>query len=177
MFDFPLQTLGIYLGVFVLLVLALPIAAMSIIRIGPNEVGLVIKRWGREKRSAGPLALRGEAGYQADLLMPGIAFRIWPVNRVEKHPWVQIPTGEIGLVVAQAGAPLPTGWKSGTYKREFGQFTDVRAFLDHGGQQGVQRPVLSEAERDKLLVSNIPHIGRLIKETAADVDRRPRFLE
>ena len=142
MFEFSLQTLGIYVGVSLVLLVALAIVGMSIIRIGPNEVGLVIKRWGREKRSEGPVALHGEAGYQADLLMPGIAIRLWPVNRIEKHPWVQIPTGEIGLVIAQVGAPLPTGWKSGVYKREFGQFTDVRAFIDCGGQQGVQRPVL-----------------------------------
>jgi hypothetical protein len=74
--------------------------------------------------------------------MPGLGFRIWPMHRVEKHPWVQIPTGEIGLVVAQVGAPLPTGWKSGVYKPQFGQFTDVRTFISSGGQQGVQRPVL-----------------------------------
>jgi len=141
-FEFSLQAFGIYLGVSLLLLLAVPIVAKSLIRIGPNEVGLVIKRWGREKRSQGPLALHGEAGYQADLLMPGIAFRVWPINRVQKHPWVQVPTGEIGLVVAQVGAPLPTGWKSGVYKTEFGQFTDVRTFIDRGGQQGVQRPVL-----------------------------------
>jgi hypothetical protein len=134
--------LGIYLALSLVLLLATAIAAMSIIRIGPNEVGLVIKRVGRQKKSDGPIAINGEAGYQADLLMPGIAFRLWPVNRVEKHPWVQIATGEIGLVVAQVGAPLDTGWKSGIYKREFGQFTDVRAFIGSGGQQGVQRAVL-----------------------------------
>ena len=88
------------------------------------------------------MALHGEAGYQADLLMPGIAIRVWPINRVDKHPWVQIPTGEVGLVIAQVGAALPTGWKSGVYKPEFGQFTNVRGFIEHGGQQGVQRPVL-----------------------------------
>ena len=142
MFADALQTLGILAFVSVVLLLAFAIAAMSIVRIGPNEVGLVIKRLGRQKRANGPVALHGEAGYQADLLMPGLAFRLWPVNRVEKHPWVQIPTGEVGLVVAQVGAPLPTGWKSGVYKPDFGQFTDVRAFLDRGGQQGVQRPVL-----------------------------------
>jgi hypothetical protein len=140
--DLSLQALGIYFGVLLVLWLGVAIVAMSIVRIGPNEVGLVIKRFGREKRSPGPVALDGEAGYQADLLMPGLAFRLWPVNRVEKHPWVQVPTGEIGLVVAQVGGPLPTGWKSGIYKREFGQFTDVRTFIDRGGQQGVQRPVL-----------------------------------
>ena len=128
---------------------ALPIVALSIIRIGPNEVGLVIKRLGREKRSDGPVALQGEAGYQADLLMPGIAFRLWPVNRVQKHPWVQIPTGEIGLVVAQVGAALPTGWKSGIYKRDFGQVTDVRGFIDRGGQQGVQRPVCRQGRSSR----------------------------
>ena len=91
MFDVSPQMFGLYLVVFVLLLSVLPIGAMSVNRIGPNEVGLVIKRWGREKRSEGPLALGGEAGYQADLLMPGIAFRLWPVNRVEKHPWVLGP--------------------------------------------------------------------------------------
>ena len=142
MFAVSLLTLGVSLVVFVLLLVTLLIGASSIHRIGPNEVGLVIKRWGRARTNDGPVALNGEAGYQADLLMPGIAVRLWPANRVEKHPWVQIPTGEIGLVVAQVGAPLPTGWKSGVYKPSFGQFTSVRTFLEGGGQQGVQRPVL-----------------------------------
>ena len=125
---------------FILLLLI--VAFLSIHRIGPNEVGLVIRRWGPRRAQGGPIAFHGEAGYQADLLMPGIAVRVWPINRVEKHPWVQIPTGEVGLVIAQAGAPLPTGWKSGVYKPVFGQFTDVRTFVAEGGQQGVQRPVL-----------------------------------
>jgi regulator of protease activity HflC (stomatin/prohibitin superfamily) len=125
---------------FVLLLLA--VTLLSIHRIGPNEVGLVIRRWGSRRAQGGPIAFHGEAGYQADLLMPGVAVRVWPMNRVEKHPWVQIPTGEVGLVIAQAGAPLPTGWKSGVYKPVFGQFTDVRTFVAEGGQQGVQRPVL-----------------------------------
>jgi regulator of protease activity HflC (stomatin/prohibitin superfamily) len=132
------------LGVIVpiLILAAIAVVALSVHRIGPNEVGMVVRRWGRKTTSYGPIALAGEAGYQADLIMPGVAFRLWPLNRVDKHPWVQIPTGEIGLVVAQIGAPLPTGWKSGMYKPEFGQFTDVRGFIKHGGQQGVQRAVL-----------------------------------
>jgi regulator of protease activity HflC (stomatin/prohibitin superfamily) len=132
------------LGVIVpiLILAAIAVVALSVHRIGPNEVGMVVRRWGRRTTSYGPIALAGEAGYQADLIMPGVAFRLWPLNRVDKHPWVQIPTGEIGLVVAQIGAPLPTGWKSGMYKPEFGQFTDVRGFIKHGGQQGVQRAVL-----------------------------------
>jgi hypothetical protein len=61
-FDFSLQTLGIYLGLLFVLFLGVPILAMSIVRIGPNQVGLVIRRFGRAKKSHGPLALHGEAG-------------------------------------------------------------------------------------------------------------------
>ena len=69
-----------------LVLLLLTIALLSIHRIGPNEVGLVIRRWGPDAREGGPIAFHGEAGYQADLLMPGVAVRVWPMNRVEKHP-------------------------------------------------------------------------------------------
>ena len=137
-----MSTDALAIAIAVMFVLFLFALARSIHRIGPNEVGLVIRRWGPRRAQGGPIAFHGEAGYQADLLMPGIAIRIWPINRVEKHPWVQIPTGEVGLVIAQVGAPLPTGWKSGIYKPAFGQFADVRTFLTEGGQQGVQRPVL-----------------------------------
>jgi hypothetical protein len=74
--------------------------------------------------------------------MPGIAFRLWPVNRIEKHPWVQISTGEIGLVVAQVGAPLPTGWKSGVYKREFGHPGRDRAAPSSGVSRSDAEPQL-----------------------------------
>src|SRR5262249_51033913 len=39
--------------------------------------------------------------------------------------------------------PLPIGAKSAIYKTEFGNFTDIRSFVEKGGQKGVQRPVLS----------------------------------
>ena len=58
------------------LLAALAIIVKSVHRIGPNEVGLVIRRWGRANRSEGPIALNGEAGYQADLLMPGLAVQV-----------------------------------------------------------------------------------------------------
>lgn len=111
--------------------------------IGPTEVGLVVKRFSLRKLSDdSPIAFRGEAGYQAKLLMPGWRFKLWIMYAVEKHPWVQIPAGKIGVVVSQIGGPLPTGAKSGVYKPEFGNFSDLTAFLTGGGQKGVQRPVL-----------------------------------
>src|SRR5689334_10589114 len=115
----------------------------SVHRIGPTEVGLVTKRWGLRKLSDdNPVAFRGEAGYQAELLMPGTRFKFWPVFTVAKFPWVQVPAGEIGVVIAQVGRPLPIGAKSARYRPEFANFTDLPAFVDGAGEKGVQRPVL-----------------------------------
>lgn len=111
--------------------------------IGPTEVGLVNRRSGSRKADPGnPISQAGEAGFQLDLLTPGVQFCLWPLNKVEKHAWVQIPSGQIGVVISQVGLPLSAGWKSGVYKKEFGQFTDIKAFLENGGQKGVQRQVL-----------------------------------
>src|SRR5207249_2092400 len=115
----------------------------SIYSIGPTEVGLVRKRFGAKLPGDNPVAFRGEAGYQADMLMPGLRFKLWLVYAVTKHPWVQVPAGQVGVVIAQVGQPLPIGAKSAVYKTEFGSFTDLKLFIDKGGQKGVQRPVLS----------------------------------
>jgi hypothetical protein len=56
---------------------------------------------------------------------------------------VQVPAGEIGVVISQVGQPVAIGAKSATYKPEFGNFTDLKKILDSGGQKGVQRPVLA----------------------------------
>jgi regulator of protease activity HflC (stomatin/prohibitin superfamily) len=126
-------------GIGVLVILILP----SIRIIGPTEVGLVIKRfsWSKLTRDQ-PIAFRGEAGFQGELLMPGFRFKLWLVYKVAKFPWVQVPAGEIGVVIAQVGAPMPIGAKSAVYKPEFGNFSNLQAFLANGGQKGVQRPVL-----------------------------------
>jgi uncharacterized membrane protein YqiK len=110
--------------------------------IGPAYVGLVTKKVGAKLAADQLVALKGEAGYQADLLMPGLRFKLWPIYKVERFPWVQVPPDHVGLVIAQVGQPLPTGAKSGVYKGEFGSFADIRTFLARGGQRGVQRPVL-----------------------------------
>jgi len=118
------------------------IAAKSLIYIGPTDVGLPTKRFGSKLNPGNVIAFSGEAGYQADLLMPGWRFRLWPIYAVDKYPWVQVPAGEIGVVIAQVGDPLPIGAKSAEYRAAFGDFRDVRDFLANGGQKGLQRPVL-----------------------------------
>jgi regulator of protease activity HflC (stomatin/prohibitin superfamily) len=106
-------------------------------------VGLVQKRFSFKKlQQDNPIAFGGEPGYQADLLMPGWRWKFWVVYGVRKFPWVQIPSGQIGVVLAQVGQPLPIGAKSAVYKKEFANFSDLNLFVQKGGQKGVQRPVL-----------------------------------
>ncbi len=120
----------------------------SLYSIGPTQVGLVRKRLGGKLPEDNPVAFHGEAGYQADLLMPGLRFKLWPIFIVTKHPWVQVPAGQIGIVISQIGQPLPIGAKSAVYTKEFGNFSNLEVFVAGAGprhirgQKGVQRPVL-----------------------------------
>jgi uncharacterized membrane protein YqiK len=138
--------------ILVILVLFLVVIVKSIYSIGPTEVGLVRKRFGKKLPGDNPIAFAGEAGYQAQLLMPGLRFKFYLLYAVSKHPWVQVPAGQIGVVIAQIGEPLPIGAKSAIYRRGFGNFTNLEAFVEGvlepdgrtkvKGQKGVQRPVL-----------------------------------
>lgn len=124
---------------FILLIVFLA----SFCNIGPVEVGLVMKRFSLKKLpDDNPIAFKGEAGYQADLLMPGLRWKFIVLYKVKKFPWVQVPAGEIGVVISQVGRPLPIGAKSAVFKPEFGNFANLRQFVANEGQKGVQRPVL-----------------------------------
>ncbi|OGO02877.1 MAG: hypothetical protein A2Y91_06480 [Chloroflexi bacterium RBG_13_54_8] len=131
--------IAVIVAVFLFLFLVLP----SVRIIGPTEIGLVIRKFGAKKlTSDNPIAFDGEAGYQSEMLMPGWRWKFWMVYKVIKFSWLQIPAGQIGVVIAQVGKPLPIGAKSAVYKGEFGNFEDLKKFVDNGGQKGVQRPVL-----------------------------------
>lgn len=142
MFEY-LVTIPAYAWILGAVLIGLALVLPSIHIIGPTEVGLVIKRFSLKKLSDdNPVAFGGEAGYQAEMLMPGWRFKFWIVYEVQKFPWAQVPAGEIGVVIAQVGQALPIGAKSAVYQKEFGMFTDLAKFVADGGQKGVQRPVL-----------------------------------
>jgi uncharacterized membrane protein YqiK len=137
-------------GSLIVLIVALCIILLkSTYSIGPTQVGLVRKRFGPKLPEDNPVAFHGEAGYQAELLMPGLRFKFYVIYAVTKHPWVQVPAGQIGILIAQIGQPLPIGAKSAIYDTAFLNFTDLHAFIEGAGsrkvkgQKGVQRPVLS----------------------------------
>jgi uncharacterized membrane protein YqiK len=102
------------------------------------ESGLVIKRFGPPLAPNRILALDGEAGYQAILLPPGWHFGYWRWRyKVVKVPVIVVPPGEIALVVAADGAPIPSERVLG---REVAcaNFQRADVFLRNGGERGRQ---------------------------------------
>jgi copper chaperone CopZ len=138
-------SLSVFIGAALSLValLIIAIALSSFYSIGPTQIGLVRKRFGKKLPGDNPVAFEREAGYQAELLMPGLRFKFKLTHALTKHPWVQVPAGQIGVVIAQVGKPTPIGAKSGKYDPAFGNFTDLKTFIEKNGEKGVQRPVLS----------------------------------
>src|ERR1044071_7638370 len=93
-----------------LVVVALAGTARGVVVIGERQVGIVVKKFSNRALAPGHLiALNGEAGYQADTLAPGWHFFYWFWQySVEKAPVIEIPQGEIGLLVAADGRPIPS---------------------------------------------------------------------
>jgi uncharacterized membrane protein YqiK len=138
----PIQ---IGLGILVLLCLV-PLAPLFLgaVLIRERQVGIVIKRFGGEGLAPGCLiALAGEAGYQADTLAPGLHFGYFRWQyRILKVPVTVVPQGEIALVVAADGAPVPAERILGRVV-ECDNFQDARKFLKNGGEKGRQLGILT----------------------------------
>ncbi len=114
------------------------LAALGLVVIGENESGLVIKRLGRNLPQGRLIAVDGEAGFQAALLPPGWHFPVWRfLAKVETIPLITVPAGEIGLVIANDGAAIPSSRMLG-HEVKCDRFQDAEAFLRSGGQRGRQ---------------------------------------
>ena len=117
---------------------------LGIAVIRENQVGIIIKRFSPRSLPAGQLiALDGESGYQADTLPPGVHFGygFWQF-RVIKSPVVDVAPGQIALVVAAAGAPIPSG-RILARVIDCDNFQDARRFLLAGGEKGRQLALLT----------------------------------
>ena len=134
--------LGILVGVLLLLLMAKSL--LGIVVIGELQVGIVAKKFSRTNLAAGQLiALQGEAGLQADTLAPGWHFFLWPWQfAVTKENVTVVPQGEIGLVVANGGAPIPPSHMLGHFVT-CDDYQDARAFLMGGGEKGRQLSILT----------------------------------
>jgi uncharacterized membrane protein YqiK len=111
--------------------------------IDEQHSGLVIKRYGPPLPEGRIIATNGEAGYQARMLPPGWHVGWWRWRyKIFKVPVTLVGPGEIALVVAADGKPMPS-------ERVLGEevacdnFQDASAFLRNGGERGRQLGVLT----------------------------------
>ena len=130
-----------FFGLVVALIFAKQLLGLVIIN--EREVGVIVKKFGARLPAGQLIALKGEAGYQADTLPPGWHFFYFPWQySVRKVPMTLIPQGQIGLVVAAAGNSIPS-------ERIMGKiipcdnYQDARKFLLNGGEKGRQMSILT----------------------------------
>jgi uncharacterized membrane protein YqiK len=138
-----------------LLVLIFPLFYKFILRVffgmvivPENRIGLVTKKFvlvgaNRGLPDGRIIATKGEAGFQAQTLAPGLYWGMWPWQYgVEMQPFTVIPEGKIGVVLSNDGAELPTG-NILARKVLSDNFQDSEAFLNNGGQKGRQTHMLT----------------------------------
>ena len=136
------QIIAISLGVVVLALLTFWSGAVRYI--SNNRIGIVEKLWSTKGSvKSGLIALKGEAGYQPDVLRGGLHFFLPFQYRLHIAPLVTIPQGRIGYIFARDGRPLEAGQTLAS-NAVSADFQDTRAFLVKGGQKGPQRSVLRE---------------------------------
>lgn len=108
-----------------------------------NRIGLVTKKFvlvgaNRELPDGRIIATKGEAGFQAKTLAPGLYWSMWPWQYgVDMVPFTVIPEGKIGLILSKDGAEIPTG-RILARRVESDNFQDAQKFLENGGQRGRQ---------------------------------------
>src|SRR5512133_2514317 len=137
----PGQFLFLLLAFLVFLVL---VFFGSGIRFIPNNrIGIVEKKFGDRSVKGGFIALKGEAGYQPDVLRGGLHYLMPFQYVVHIAPLVTIPQGKIGYIFARDGEPLSPMQVLATNVTA-NDFQNVTAFLINGGQRGPQRQILRE---------------------------------
>ncbi|MBI1767693.1 MAG: flotillin family protein [Bacteroidetes bacterium] len=108
-----------------------------------DRIGLVTKKFvlfgeNRELPDGRIIATKGEAGFQAKTLAPGLYFWKWVWQfEVNMEKFMVIPEGKIGLVLSKDGAEIPTG-NILAKKIDCDNFQDAEKFLSNGGQRGRQ---------------------------------------
>lgn len=132
-----------FLLIAAVIILALLVLLSGIRFIPNNRIGIVEKRFGSRSVRGGFIALKGEAGYQPEVLRGGIHYLMPFQYSVHIAPLVTIPQGKIGYIFARDGAPLSAMQVLATNEIA-NDFQDVTSFLKNGGQRGPQRMILRE---------------------------------
>ncbi len=119
----------------------------GVIIVPENQIGLVTKKFvlfGKEKSlpDGRIIATKGEAGFQAKTLAPGLYFGFWPWQfEVRLVDFTIIPQGKIGLVSSKDGVVPNNGAILGR-NVDSDNFQDAEKFLTNSGQKGRQATIL-----------------------------------
>lgn len=120
----------------------------GVVIIPEDSIGIVTKKFvlfGANKTlpDGEIIALKGEAGIQADTLAPGIHFWLWPWQySIQPQAFISIGQGKIGVVEAAGGLPLTDGHVLAKAVK-CDSYQDVREFLVNGGQRGPQIAIVT----------------------------------
>ncbi len=108
-----------------------------------DKIGLITKKFvlfgeNKELPDGRIIATKGEAGFQAKSLAPGLYFGFWPwqyeINMID---FLAVPEGKIGLIMAKDGAEIPTGAILAR-RVDSDNFQNAELFLQNKGQKGRQ---------------------------------------
>jgi len=120
---------------------------LGIVIVPDDSIGLITKKFvlfgsHRDLPPGKIIALKGEAGLQADTLAPGLKFGYWPWQyQIDIKPFLMVPNGQIALVESCDGNPMPDG-RILARDVECDNFQDARAFLVNQGERGAQMAVI-----------------------------------
>jgi uncharacterized membrane protein YqiK len=120
---------------------------LGIVIVPDDSIGLITKKFvlfgsHRDLPPGKIIALKGEAGLQADTLAPGLKFGYWPWQyQIDIKPFLMVPNGQIALVESCDGNPMPDG-RILARDVECDNFQDARAFLMNQGERGAQMAVI-----------------------------------
>ncbi|OHT44849.1 SPFH domain-containing protein [Flavobacterium tructae] len=115
----------------------------GMVMVPENKIGLVTKKFvlfGADKSlpDGRIIATKGEAGYQAQTLAPGLYWGMWIWQySIDMTGFTVIPEGKIGLVLSKDGQEIPTG-RILARRVDSDNFQDATSFLNNGGQKGRQ---------------------------------------
>lgn len=135
-------------GVAIIALLFCTKSILGIVFIAEDRIGIITKKFvlvgaNKDLPEGRIIATKGESGYQAKMLPPGLHFWFWPWQySVEKIPFTIIPEGKIGLIEAKDGEPLDSGHITAT-NVDCNRFQDAIMFFDNHGQKGAQRAILT----------------------------------
>src|SRR6185295_1721623 len=127
------------IGIVLLLFLLTIVTSRMVVNVGGAQVGIMERRYmGRPLPEARVVAMRGEIGFQARSLQPGLHFLGPYLFKVTRQPMTVVKEEEVGIVESIDGRPLDPGQIFARRTNGHDSFQDGEAFLRNGGQKGPQ---------------------------------------